>query len=80
MNNFEKELIEFIQTLEPQMAEQLTQWVEWEKELSWSNGYADAVDQLEEKSEKRFGNVGESPDLYRVIKEIIYEQPLYQFF
>jgi hypothetical protein len=58
MNNFEKELMEFIQTLEPQMAEQLTQWVEWEKELSWSNGYADAVDQLEEKSEKRFGNVG----------------------
>ena len=50
--------MEFIQTLEPQMAEQLTQWVEWEKELSWSNGYADAVDQLEEKSEKRFGNVG----------------------
>jgi hypothetical protein len=40
------------------MAEQLTQWVEWEKELSWSSGYADAVDQLEEKSEKRFGNVG----------------------
>jgi hypothetical protein len=58
MNNFEKELMEFIQTLEPQMAEQLTQWVEWEKELSWSSGYADAVDQLEEKSEKRFGNVG----------------------
>ena len=58
MNNFETELIQFIQTLEPQMAEQLTQWVEWEKELSWSNGYADAVDQLEEKSEKRFGNVG----------------------
>jgi hypothetical protein len=47
MNNFEKELIEFIQTLEPQMAEQLTQWVEWEKELSWSNGYADAVDHYE---------------------------------
>jgi hypothetical protein len=58
MNNFENELMEFIQTLEPQMAEQLTQWVEWEKELSWSSGYADAVDQLEEKSEKRFGNVG----------------------
>jgi hypothetical protein len=58
MNNFENELMEFIQTLEPQMAEQLIQWVEWEKELSWSNGYADAVDQLEEKSEKRFGNVG----------------------
>jgi hypothetical protein len=58
MNNFEKELIEFIQTLEPQMAEQLTQWVEWEKELSWSNGYADAVDQLEEKVPQKFGNVG----------------------
>ena len=49
MSNFdEKELIEFIQTLEPQMAEQLTEWIEWEKEISWSNGYADAVDQLEE--------------------------------
>jgi hypothetical protein len=48
MSNFdEKELIEFIQTLEPQMAEQLTQWVEWEKEISWSNGYADAVDHYE---------------------------------
>lgn len=58
MNNFEKELIEFIQTLEPQMAEQLTQWVEWEKELSWSNGYADAVDQSEEKVPQKFGNVG----------------------
>jgi len=57
MNNFEKELIEFIQTLEPQMAEQLTQWVEWEKELSWSSGYADAVDQLEEKVPQKFGNV-----------------------
>jgi hypothetical protein len=40
------------------MAEQLTQWVEWEKELSWSNGYADAVDQLEEKVPQKFGNVG----------------------
>ena len=45
MSNFdEKELIEFIQTLEPQMADQLTEWIEWEKEISWSNGYADAVD------------------------------------
>ena len=45
MNNFdEKELIEFIQTLEPQMADQLVEWIEWEKEISWSNGYADAVD------------------------------------
>jgi hypothetical protein len=47
MENFEKELVEFINTLEPQMAEQLTQWVEWEKEMSWSGGYADAVDHYE---------------------------------
>jgi len=58
MNNFDIELMEFIQTLEPQMAEQLTEWIEWEKELSWSNGYADAVDQLEEKVPQKFGNVG----------------------
>jgi len=58
MNNFEIELMEFIQTLEPQMAEQLTEWIEWEKELSWSSGYADAVDQLEEKVPQKFGNVG----------------------
>lgn len=47
MNTFETELIEFIQTLEPHTAEQLTGWIEWEKELSWSNGYADAVDHYE---------------------------------
>jgi hypothetical protein len=48
MSNFdEKELIEFIQTLEPQMADQLVEWIEWEKEISWSNGYADAVDHYE---------------------------------
>lgn len=58
MNNFDIELMEFIQTLEPQMAEQLTEWIEWEKELSWSSGYADAVDQLEEKVPQKFGNVG----------------------
>ena len=57
MNNFDIELMEFIQTLEPQMAEQLTEWIEWEKELSWSNGYADAVDQLEEKVPQKFGNL-----------------------
>jgi hypothetical protein len=49
MSNFdEKELIEFINTLEPEMAEKLTTWIEWEKEISWSNGYADAIDQLPE--------------------------------
>jgi len=46
MENFdEKELIEFINTLEPEFAAKLTEWIEWEKEISWSNGYADACEQ-----------------------------------
>lgn len=49
---YDTELIEYINTLEPQMAEQLTEWIEWEKEISWSNGYADAADQLEETYNK----------------------------
>jgi hypothetical protein len=48
MNNFdETELIEFIHTLEPQMRDQLREWVELEKNASWANGYADAVDHYE---------------------------------
>ena len=27
----------------------LVEAIEWEKEMSWSNGYADAVDQLDNK-------------------------------
>jgi hypothetical protein len=49
MNNLEKETIEIIESLNLSQS-QLTLLVEafeWEKELSWSSGYADAVDQLE---------------------------------
>lgn len=49
MENFEKETIELIQSLPSDLQDKLIQTIEWEKELSWSNGYADAVDQLEEK-------------------------------
>lgn len=49
MKNFEKETIELIISLDTDLRDKLIQAIEWEKELSWSNGYADAVDQLEEK-------------------------------
>ena len=49
MKNFEKETIELITSLDTDLRDKLIQAIEWEKELSWSNGYADAVDQLEEK-------------------------------
>ena len=48
MNNFEIETVEFINGLPVEVRERLIEVIEWEKELSWSNGYADAVDQLEE--------------------------------
>ena len=50
MENFEvetKQLIESLYLTQDQK-DRLIQAFEWEKELSWSNGYADAVDQLEE--------------------------------
>jgi hypothetical protein len=47
MKNFEKETIEFINNLPIELREQLIELIELEKEYSWSNGYADAVDQLE---------------------------------
>ena len=47
MSNFEKETIEFIETLPVEVRGQLTELIELEKEYSWSAGYADAVDQLE---------------------------------
>jgi hypothetical protein len=47
MSNFENETLEFINTLPVEIRERLVEVIEWEKELSWSNGYADAVDQLE---------------------------------
>ena len=50
MENFEvetKQLIESLYLTQDQK-DKLIQALELEKELSWSNGYADAVDQLEE--------------------------------
>jgi hypothetical protein len=47
MNNFENETVEFINTLPVEVRERLVAVLEWEKELSWSNGYADAVDHYE---------------------------------
>jgi hypothetical protein len=47
MSNFENETVEFINTLPAEIRERLVEVIEWEKELSWSNGYADAVDRLE---------------------------------
>jgi hypothetical protein len=50
MNNFEIETVELIKSLpiSRQQLDDLITAIEWEKEVSWSNGYADAVDQLEE--------------------------------
>lgn len=49
MENLEKDTIELIQSLSltPNQLDVLIEAFEWEKELSWANGYADAVDQLE---------------------------------
>ena len=47
MNNFENETVEFINTLPVEVKERLVEVLEWEKEISWSNGYADAVDHYE---------------------------------
>jgi hypothetical protein len=47
MNNFENETLEFINTLPVEVRERLVTVLEWEKEVSWSNGYADAVDHYE---------------------------------
>jgi hypothetical protein len=49
MSNFENETIELINTLPAEIREQLIERIEWEKEMSWSDGYADAVDQLDNK-------------------------------
>ena len=60
MNNFETDTLQLIKSLpiDRKTLDDLITAIEWEKELSWSNGYADAVDQLEEKTSKRFGNMG----------------------
>jgi hypothetical protein len=50
VKNMEQTTNEIIESLELSQSQitLLVEAIEWEKELSWSNGYADAVDQLEE--------------------------------
>jgi hypothetical protein len=51
MENFEqttKEIIESLGLSQSQLT-LLVEAIEWEKEMSWSDGYADAVDQLDNK-------------------------------
>ncbi len=64
MKTFETETQEFLVSLpiNRQQLDDLITAIEWEKELSSSNGYADAVDQTEElEAQKinpnRFGNL-----------------------
>ena len=49
MNNFENDTVELLKSLpiNRQQLDNLITALEWEKELSWSNGYADAVDHYE---------------------------------
>ena len=61
---FETQTIEIIESLNLSQSQLtlLMEALEWEKELSWSNGYADAVDQTEEMEAQklnpnRFGNL-----------------------
>ena len=51
MSNLEQSTIEIIESLNLSQSQTtlLLEALEWEKELSWSNGYADAVDQLDNK-------------------------------
>jgi hypothetical protein len=44
--NFQQETNELLQTLPLDIVEKITQAIEWEKELSWSNGYADCEEQM----------------------------------
>jgi hypothetical protein len=61
---FETQTIEIIESLNLSQSQLtlLMEALEWEKELSWSNGYADAVDQTEELEARKlnpniFGNL-----------------------
>lgn len=51
MSNFENQTIEIIESLDLSESQKtlLVEAIEWEKEMSWSNGYADAVEQLDNK-------------------------------
>ncbi len=59
MNNFETDTLELLKSLPISRKEldDLITAIEWEKELSWSNGYADAVNQMEENFPQIFGNM-----------------------
>ena len=52
MTNLDKETLEFINTLPAECREQLIELIEQEKEYSWSDGYADAVDQLDNQQKE----------------------------
>ena len=56
MENFEESTIAIIESLELSQSQitLLVEAIEWEKEMSWSNGYADAVDQLDNKPKRLF--------------------------
>ena len=60
MNNFETDTLQLIKSLpiDRKTLDDLITAIEWEKELSWSNGYADSVEQSEEKVPQIFGNLG----------------------
>lgn len=60
MNNFETETLQLLKSLpiNRQQLDDLITAIEWEKELSWSNGYADAVDQLEEAASTKLASGG----------------------
>jgi hypothetical protein len=49
MNNFETDTVELLKALpiNRKQLDNLMAALEWEKELSWSSGYADAVDHYE---------------------------------
>ncbi len=59
MNNFETDTLELLKSLPISRKEldDLITAIEWEKELSWSNGYADSVNQMEENFPQIFGNM-----------------------
>lgn len=46
MNNLEQSTIDFINAQPLELKEQLLEIIEWEKEMSWSDGYATAEEQL----------------------------------
>ena len=60
MKTFETDTQELLISLpiNRQQLDDLITAIEWEKELSWSNGYADSEEQSEEKVPQRFGNMG----------------------